>query len=107
MDIISELLGAGRSGRRPWGDRGVRAHSVQRGVGAQRVLPKLAVSEASQRGALWRPESCGCFVVGAGMWSVLQLEIESFGCGMSVTEDVNYSGISVIVMEVFYFSEGL
>ena len=44
---------------------------------------------------------------GAGMWSVLQLEIENFGCVMSVTKDVNYSGISVIVMEVFYFSEGL
>lgn len=50
---------------------------------------------------------CGCFAVGAGMWSVLHLEVGNFGCVMSVTKDVNYSGTSVIAMEAFYFSEGL
>lgn len=78
-----------------------------RGVGAQRVLPKLTVTEAPRRGALWRLERSGCPVVRAGMWPVPQLEIENVGCVKSVTKDVNYSGISVIVMEVSYLSEGL
>lgn len=38
---------------------------------------------------------------------MLQLEIEYFGCIMSVTKDVNYSGISVTSMRDLCFSEGL
>lgn len=65
MDIISELLGAGRSDGRPRGGSGVCGGGGDRGQG---VLPKLTVTEAPQRGALWRPEVrllCG------GCWDVV------------------------------------